>query len=459
MTSTTRLSLPLLEAAQAQKHVTHNEALIALDSLVHLAVKARDVNEPPAAPLDGDVYLVGASPSGAFASHANCVAAFDSGGWDFRRPRAGFRVFVESGGLLLLFDGAAWIDMGLALRRLADLERMGVGAKADAINPLSVKANGVLFAAKGVSEGGSGDLRFTLNKEGPATTVSQLYQSNWSGRAETGLTGDDDFHVKVSADGVSWKEALVADRATGKVSAPNGRAHATTGKDIADFVFTPGGDGVVSFYRIDQTHGQNPRTLTVASISSDQIALTTADSGQFFGGIMAGVSYARIWNITKNPNVPAWIKTAPDASRLQVTDAADIAGWSAGDAIQLGDPTSVTPNRVIALDISQMLQNVLGAVFPQKAMLIKLSIEAAIPGGSIVQGVSAGGLMISGSGAGGSFIGANMPADGAAVNAQCIVPCSTLSPISNSNLLFVRESVTVPNTIRTCLASSNAIFV
>ena len=33
MAETTRLALPLLEAAQAQKHVTHNEALRVLDAV------------------------------------------------------------------------------------------------------------------------------------------------------------------------------------------------------------------------------------------------------------------------------------------------------------------------------------------------------------------------------------------------------------------------------------------
>ena len=70
----------------------------------------------------------------------------------------------------------------------------------------SPKLNATLFTAKSVGEGGSGDLRFALNKESAANTVSQLYQSNYSARAETGLTGDDNFHVKVSPDGAAWKE-------------------------------------------------------------------------------------------------------------------------------------------------------------------------------------------------------------------------------------------------------------
>ena len=39
----------------------------------------------------------------------------------------------------------AWLDLGLALRSLANLERLGVGTTADSYNPFSVKADAVLF--------------------------------------------------------------------------------------------------------------------------------------------------------------------------------------------------------------------------------------------------------------------------------------------------------------------------
>ena len=41
------LSLPLLQASQAQKHVTHNEALMQLDLLVQLTVADRTRTAPP----------------------------------------------------------------------------------------------------------------------------------------------------------------------------------------------------------------------------------------------------------------------------------------------------------------------------------------------------------------------------------------------------------------------------
>jgi len=67
MTSTTNLALPFIEAAQSQKHVTHNEALGRLDAIVMLAILDRDLSSPPASPTDGARYLVKATGTGAWA--------------------------------------------------------------------------------------------------------------------------------------------------------------------------------------------------------------------------------------------------------------------------------------------------------------------------------------------------------------------------------------------------------
>lgn len=60
----TRLGLPYLLPAQAQKHVTHNEALSRLDLLVHLTVQGFEVNDPPNAPQEGEIWVLGDVPSG-----------------------------------------------------------------------------------------------------------------------------------------------------------------------------------------------------------------------------------------------------------------------------------------------------------------------------------------------------------------------------------------------------------
>ena len=220
MTNTPHLGLPFIEGSQAQKHVPHNEALRKLDALVMLAAIDRDLAAPPDEPADGARYIVKAPGSGAFAGKGDQVAVYDGGAWLFYAPRAGWTCYVEDEGALLTFDGAAWqVATGAELQNLSLL---GIGTTADAVNPLAAKLNNVLWTARTQAEGGDGDLRYKLSKESAAKTVSLLLQDDYSGRAELGLTGDDDFHVKVSPDGSSWTEAITVARANGKVSFPAG---------------------------------------------------------------------------------------------------------------------------------------------------------------------------------------------------------------------------------------------
>jgi len=52
------LGLPFITAAQAQKHVTHNEAIRALDAIVQLSVLSRQQLSPPIDAVNGDRYIV-----------------------------------------------------------------------------------------------------------------------------------------------------------------------------------------------------------------------------------------------------------------------------------------------------------------------------------------------------------------------------------------------------------------
>jgi hypothetical protein len=105
--ATTHLLLPWILAAQAQKHVTHNEALRLLDGLVQLAVLDRDLTAPPGSPADGDRYIVASGANGDWAGWDLNVALFTDGAWLRLPPRAGWRAWVEDEGLLLVHDGSA----------------------------------------------------------------------------------------------------------------------------------------------------------------------------------------------------------------------------------------------------------------------------------------------------------------------------------------------------------------
>ena len=94
---------------------------------------------------------------------------------------------------------------------------LGVNTTADATNKLAVKSNAVLFAALEAANGGDGDIRFVVNKEADGDTASLLFQKGFSGRAEFGLIGDNDFRLKVSPDGSTWYDSFSIDRASGKL--------------------------------------------------------------------------------------------------------------------------------------------------------------------------------------------------------------------------------------------------
>lgn len=315
-----RLGLTFLAAAQAQKHVTVNESLVRLDAVAQLSARSARLSAEPAAPTDGDIYILPAGKTGAAwsAMSDGALAYYRDGFWEELTPNPGWRCHVEDEDALYARSAAGW--------------------------------------------------------------------------------------DKIAA------------------------------RDERRLIFTPGGDGQVSIYRIDAARTQNPRMATIASLASDVITLTSADAGLFFNdAYMADVSYVRIWNITMTPNQSAWVMRQPANNQLQVIDASQLAGWSAGDVIQIGDPTAQTPNRVIALDISPMMQNVLGRVFRQAGVQLKALVE-----GSSTQAV----LDTSETGATGSFNGVRSESGGSRLGGHYVQPCSVKSPVSESNLVFLRESAT-----------------
>ena len=71
--ATLRLGLPFLAAGQAQKELTHNEALALADASICAAVQGIAIDVPPANPALGQCWIVGATPSGAWAGRAHAL--------------------------------------------------------------------------------------------------------------------------------------------------------------------------------------------------------------------------------------------------------------------------------------------------------------------------------------------------------------------------------------------------
>jgi hypothetical protein len=294
MTATARLGLPLIEAGQAQKHVTHNEALAALDRVVQALVVDRDLATPPASPAEGAGYIVAASPTGAWTGQAGRIATWVDGGWTFTVPALGHRVWLADEARLLVWTGSAWVDpvsgaIG-AISALQNLTRLGIGTTADATNPLAAKLNTMLFAALATGEGGTGDLRQTASKEAAGNTLSLLFQTAYSGRAEFGLVGSDDFSLKVSADGASWTEAL-------KLVAASGDTVARVVRPDADNARTLGTAGA----RWSQIYAATATINT--SDRREKIDIAEADLGLDFVRRLRPVSYR--WRVAEQVADPA----------------------------------------------------------------------------------------------------------------------------------------------------------
>ena len=114
MAETARLGLPLLAGAQAQKHVTVNEALARLDALGHLRIASRMLTSPPPA-VEGIVYAVPGGAGGDWTGEDGRLAIALNGGWVFVTPGDGWRAWIADEGTDAIFAGGAWIAGGVAV--------------------------------------------------------------------------------------------------------------------------------------------------------------------------------------------------------------------------------------------------------------------------------------------------------------------------------------------------------
>jgi hypothetical protein len=350
MADTPNLVLPYLAANQSQKHVTVNEALRRLDALVQVTVQSAALATPPGSPVEGQRWIVPASPTGAWAGQSGKIGAWQDGAWVFYAPLDGWTAVDASTDTLLMFNAGTgtWASIitgifsdaaftlqddidptkqarfqiagftagatrvftlpdattslaGLAVAQTFSAKQtlsnanndlgtstgtgttnlatgatlsgntktvnigtaglsgsttnvtigsavagalgtltinspivtfassvsaiamaaanvsalyLGLGgATADATNRLSINAPASLFNNAGAGH------QIKVNKAAATDTGSFLFQTGFSGRAEFGLTGSDDFQIKVSGDGTTWFNALQLERTSGRVRA------------------------------------------------------------------------------------------------------------------------------------------------------------------------------------------------------------------------------------------------
>ncbi len=117
--TTEHLALPFIMASQAQKHVTHNEALRMLDGIVQLSVLDRDLTAPPGSPTEGDHYIPATGATGAWAGWDGSIAYWIDGAWMRILPAAGWLAWAVDESQAVVWTGSAWIPVANAMGFIA----------------------------------------------------------------------------------------------------------------------------------------------------------------------------------------------------------------------------------------------------------------------------------------------------------------------------------------------------
>ncbi|MFT4015230.1 MAG: DUF2793 domain-containing protein [Paracoccus sp. (in: a-proteobacteria)] len=124
--TTAHLALPFIMAAQAQKHVTHNEALRLLDGIVQLSVITRGLTDPPATPSEGDRYIPATGATGAWAGWDGSIAYWIDGAWMKILPAPGWLAWAVDEAQAIVWTGTAWVPMASAMGFIAQSANVAV---------------------------------------------------------------------------------------------------------------------------------------------------------------------------------------------------------------------------------------------------------------------------------------------------------------------------------------------
>lgn len=112
MSTTPYIGITEISESQAQKALQVNEALRRIEAVVQPTVLGYQ-STPPTAPADGNRYLVGAGPTGAWVANAQKIAYYINGGWAFITATKGWIYFRNGGdGLGYRFTGTVWAIYG-----------------------------------------------------------------------------------------------------------------------------------------------------------------------------------------------------------------------------------------------------------------------------------------------------------------------------------------------------------
>jgi hypothetical protein len=186
--TTPNLSLPFLFPSQADKHVSVNEGLSRLDTLVQLRVISYSQTAQPSSAADGSSFILPVGKTGSAWSQIpdNSIATWRDNAWTYHRPLKGWRAFVDATNEVIMFDGMAWSQLfersALGLGSAATANIGTSGAKLALLNGANTWAQGQIFASNCAQQTPT-DSIFQIQTTGPIQSAAvELAADNLSRR-------------------------------------------------------------------------------------------------------------------------------------------------------------------------------------------------------------------------------------------------------------------------------------
>lgn len=238
MNSTESLALPFLQAGQGLKNIIINEALNRLDAGLYLSCSDMAAETLPTEPNPGSAIIISdMADTDLFDRHGQ-IAVFMSDRWVWFTPKPGWTVWDGVSKILRVFDGVNWVQ-STPENVPETLPSLGLNATATSAQRLSVASETSLFNHDGASH------RLTLNRAADVDTASLVFQTDFAGEAEFGLTGAEGFSLRTSPDGVNFFERLTTPTNHKGIQSPAFRSQRiTVAQDSAIMIETPATGGI-----------------------------------------------------------------------------------------------------------------------------------------------------------------------------------------------------------------------
>ena len=223
MYSTSQLGLPLVMPAQAQKHVTVNEALVRLDAAVQMRFTRSTLRSPSSSAAEGQCFLIPSDATAEWDGLAGQIAARSNGGWVYLTPSAGWTGWDVETATRIFFDGADWSPEPQAASRsgaatLTEILEFDheIFAGESNLTSIVVPANTQILAVTGrvkMSIVGAGLSGWRLGVEGAddryGSNIGLAVNSYALGMSGSPVTYYEDTSLKITSQGGAFESGVI----------------------------------------------------------------------------------------------------------------------------------------------------------------------------------------------------------------------------------------------------------